>query len=211
MTSANGDFRIEHDSMGEVRVPASAKWAAQTQRAVENFPISGLRVERALISALATLKGMAATVNARLKVIDKDVAGAISSAADEVAAGEWDDQFPVDVYQTGSGTSTNMNMNEVLATLASERLGRPVHPNDHVNASRSSNDFFPSAIHVAAAGEIVGTLVPALEHLAVSLRKKEKQFRKVVKSGRTHLMDATPVTLGQEFCGDASALEYGVA
>jgi len=210
MTSANGDFRIEHDSMGEVRVPASAKWAAQTQRAVENFPISGLTVERALLRALATLKGMAATVNARLKVVDKDVAGAITSAADEVAAGDWDNQFPVDVYQTGSGTSTNMNMNEVLATLASERLGRPVHPNDHVNASQSSNDFFPSAIHVAAAGEIVGTLVPALEHLAVSLRKKEKQFRKVVKSGRTHLMDATPVTLGQEFGGYASAVEYGV-
>src|SRR5436309_14562361 len=208
--SANSEFRIEHDSSGEVRVPASAKWAAQTQRAVENFPISGLTVERALLRALATLKGMAATVNARLKVVDKDVAGAITSAADEVAAGDWDNQFPVDVYQTGSGTSTNMNMNEVLATLASERLGRPVHPNDHVNASQSSNDFFPSAIHVAAAGEIVGTLVPALEHLAVSLRKKEKQFRKVVKSGRTHLMDATPVTLGQEFGGYASAVEYGV-
>jgi fumarate hydratase class II len=204
------NFRIEHDSMGEVRVPADAKWAAQTQRAVENFPISGLRIERALIAALATLKGNAAIVNARLKIIDKDVADAISAAAAEVADGRWDDQFPVDVYQTGSGTSSNMNINEVLATLATEKLGRPVHPNDHVNASQSSNDMFPSAIHVAATREIVVDLVPALEHLAKALHKKEREFKTVVKSGRTHLMDATPVTLGQEFGGYAAAVDYGV-
>ncbi len=203
-------YRIEHDTMGEVRVPADAKWRAQTQRAVDNFPISGLSIERSLIAALATIKGAAAPVNARLKVIDKDVAAAIESAAAEVAAGEWDDQFPVDVYQTGSGTSSNMNTNEVLATLATERLGREVHPNDHVNASQSSNDVFPSAIHLAAATEIAGTLIPALEHLALALRRKQRKFRTVVKSGRTHLMDATPVTLGQEFGGYAAAVEHGV-
>ena len=196
--------------MGEVRVPASAKWAAQTQRAVENFPISGLHIERSLIGALAAIKGAAALVNARLKIVDKDVADAIQEAATEVAAGRWDDQFPVDVYQTGSGTSSNMNTNEVLATLASEKLGRPVHPNDHVNASQSSNDVFPSAIHVAATKDIVERLIPALEHLAKALHRKERQFKTVVKSGRTHLMDATPVTLGQEFGGYAAAIDYGV-
>jgi fumarate hydratase, class II len=204
------DFRIEHDSMGEVRVPTSARWQAQTQRAVENFPISGLRIERALIAALAAIKGAAAMVNGRLKVIPKDVAGAIHLAASEVEAGAWDDHFPVDVYQTGSGTSSNMNMNEVLATLASEGLGQPVHPNDHVNASQSSNDVFPSAIHLAATREIKDELIPALEHLARALRRKQRQFRSVVKAGRTHLMDATPVTLGQEFGGYAAAVEHGV-
>jgi fumarate hydratase class II len=204
------EFRVEKDSMGEVKVPAEAKWAAQTQRAVENFPISGLRVEQALISALATLKGAAAVVNGRLKIIDKMVADAVNEAAAEIARGDWDDQFPIDVYQTGSGTSTNMNMNEVLATLAGEQLGRKVHPNDEVNASQSSNDFFPSAIHLAATREIVVDLVPALEHLAKALRKKQREFKTVVKSGRTHLMDATPVTLGQEFGGYAQAIEIGV-
>jgi fumarate hydratase class II len=207
------EYRIEHDSMGEVRVPARAKWGAQTQRAVENFPISGLRIERSLIEALASIKGAAAEVNARLKVVPRDVARAISDAAAEVAAGEWDGEFPVDVYQTGSGTSSNMNMNEVLAHLANEKLGDPdppVHPNDHVNASQSSNDVFPSAIHVAAARSITTDLVPALEHLAEALRKKQRKFRTVVKSGRTHLMDATPVTLGQEFGGDAQTAENGV-
>jgi fumarate hydratase class II len=204
------EYRIEHDSMGEVRVPTAAKWQAQTQRAVENFPISGLRVERALIGALASIKGAASGVNARLKVIPKDVADAIHQVAGEVAGGGWDNEFPVDVYQTGSGTSTNMNMNEVLATLASERLGRQVHPNDEVNASQSSNDVFPSAIHVAATREIVTELVPALEHLAKALRKKQREFKTVVKSGRTHLMDATPVTLGQEFGGYAQAVELGI-
>jgi fumarate hydratase class II len=204
------DFRIEHDTMGEVRVPVDAKWAAQTQRAVDNFPISGLRIERSLISALASIKGAAAEVNGRLKVIDKKVGAAISAVADEVAAGQWDDQFPVDVYQTGSGTSSNMNTNEVLANLASEKLGDKVHPNDHVNASQSSNDVFPSAIHVAAASTIVNDLTPSLEQLAASLRKKQRAFKKVVKSGRTHLMDATPVTLGQEFGGYAQAVEIGI-
>ncbi|GAC1518227.1 MAG: class II fumarate hydratase [Acidimicrobiales bacterium] len=204
-------FRTEHDSMGDVLVPVDAKWAAQTQRAVENFPISGLRVERSLIAALAQLKGAAALTNARLKTIPKDVAGAIATAAQEVAAGEWDDQFPVDVYQTGSGTSTNMNMNEVLAALASAQLaGTAVHPNDHVNASQSSNDMFPSAIHLAATQELRSDLIPALQHLSAALRRKQKQFAKVVKSGRTHLMDATPVTLGQEFGGYAAAVEHGV-
>ncbi len=204
------EYRVEHDSMGDVRVPADAKWQAQTQRAVENFPISGMRVERALISALAAIKGAAALENARLKTVDKAIAAAIHEASAEVADGRWDQEFPLDVFQTGSGTSTNMNMNEVLASLASERIGSKVHPNDHVNASQSSNDVFPSAIHLAAATEIRARLIPALEHLARALRKKSREFRTVVKSGRTHLMDATPVTLGQEFGGYAAAVEHGI-
>jgi fumarate hydratase class II len=204
------EYRIEHDSMGEVRVPAEAKWQAQTQRAVENFPISGTTVERSLIAALASLKGAEALENARLKVIDRKIAAPIAEVAAEIAAGTWDAEFPIDVYQTGSGTSTNMNMNEVIATIAAERLGSPVHPNDDVNASQSSNDNFPSAIHLAATTEISATLIPSLEHLAKALRKKSRAFRTVVKSGRTHLMDATPVTLGQEFGGYAAAVEYGI-
>ncbi|MBH1935595.1 class II fumarate hydratase [Streptomyces sp. AV19] len=203
-------YRIEHDSMGEVRVPAHAKWRAQTQRAVENFPLSGQRLERAHIAALARIKAAAAKVNAELGVIDEDMARAIAEAAGEVAEGRWDDHFPVDVFQTGSGTSSNMNTNEVVATLAGERLGRDVHPNDHVNASQSSNDVFPSSIHIAATGAVTGELIPALEHLAVSLERKAKEFAEVVKSGRTHLMDATPVTLGQEFGGYAAQVRYGV-
>ncbi|AIA05673.1 class II fumarate hydratase [Streptomyces noursei] len=208
--SDNGAFRIEHDSMGEVRVPAHAKWRAQTQRAVENFPISGQRLERAHIEALARIKGAAAKVNAELGVLRKDVAEAIVEAAAEVAEGRWDEDFPVDVFQTGSGTSSNMNVNEVIATLASERLGRDVHPNDHVNASQSSNDVFPSSIHVAATSAVLNDLVPALEHLAEALERKAAEFAEVVKSGRTHLMDATPVTLGQEFGGYAAQVRYGV-
>ncbi len=208
--SENETFRIEHDSMGEVRVPAAAKWRAQTQRAVENFPVSGQRVERAHIEALARIKAAAAKVNAELGVLDGDLARAIAAAAAEVAEGRWDDHFPVDVFQTGSGTSSNMNANEVIATLASERLGRDVHPNDHVNASQSSNDVFPSSIHIAAASAVVGDLVPALEHLAGALEAKAAEFAEVVKSGRTHLMDATPVTLGQEFGGYAAQVRYGV-
>jgi fumarate hydratase, class II len=204
------EYRIEHDSMGEVRVPKAAKWQAQTQRAVENFPISGQTVERSLIWALAAIKGAAALENARLKTVDKRVAAAIHEAAEEVAAGRWDQEFPIDVFQTGSGTSTNMNMNEVLATLAGERLGAKVHPNDDVNASQSSNDVFPSAIHLAATGEIHDQLIPALDHLAKVLRKKSRAFKSVVKSGRTHLMDATPVTLGQEFGGYGAAIEIGI-
>jgi fumarate hydratase class II len=203
-------FRIEHDSMGEVRVPAEAKWGAQTQRAVENFPISGQRLERAHIAALAQIKAAAAKVNAKLGVLDEETAGAIRSAAKEVAAGGFDDQFPIDVFQTGSGTSSNMNMNEVVATLASERLGRPVHPNDHVNASQSSNDVFPSSIHIAATAAVAHDLIPALNHLADALARKAEEFATVVKSGRTHLMDATPVTLGQEFGGYAAQVRYGV-
>ncbi|MGW8598354.1 class II fumarate hydratase [Streptomyces sp. NPDC055893] len=205
-------YRIEHDSMGEVRVPAHAKWRAQTQRAVENFPVSGQRLERAHIEALARIKAAAAQVNAELGVIDRDRAQAIASAAEEVAEGRWDEHFPVDVFQTGSGTSSNMNTNEVIATLATERLpeGREVHPNDHVNASQSSNDVFPSSIHIAATGAVIRDLVPALDHLAASLERKSAEFASVVKSGRTHLMDATPVTLGQEFGGYAAQIRYGV-
>ncbi|MDQ6783642.1 MAG: class II fumarate hydratase [Actinomycetota bacterium] len=204
------EYRIEHDSMGEVRVPSEARWQAQTQRAVDNFPISGMTVESSLIAALATLKGAAALENARLKLVDADVADAIAEAAQEVAGGRWDAEFPIDVFQTGSGTSTNMNMNEVLASLAAERLGSKVHPNDDVNSSQSSNDTFPSAMHLAATSEIVNTLIPALEHLAAGLRAKAEEFADVVKSGRTHLMDATPVTLGQEFGGYAAAVEHGI-
>jgi fumarate hydratase class II len=208
--AAMSEYRIEVDSMGEVRVPAAARWGAQTQRAVDNFRISGLTVDRQLIRALAAIKGAAALENAALKVIDRDVAEAIAAAAGEVYDGRWDDQFPVDVFQTGSGTSTNMNVNEVVANLASERLGRRVHPNDEVNASQSSNDVFPSAIHLAATGAVTADLVPALEHLAAVLRRKSGQFDDVVKAGRTHLMDATPVTLGQEFGGYAQAVDNGV-
>ena len=204
------DYRIERDSMGEIKVPADARWAAQTQRAVENFPISGMTQERGLIRALAMIKGAAALENARLKVVDRKMANAIAAAAADVVAGEWDDQFPIDVFQTGSGTSTNMNANEVIASLASERLGEKVHPNDHVNASQSSNDVFPSAIHLAATRAIVEDLTPALDHMASALRRKQRQFAPVVKSGRTHLMDATPVTLGQEFGGYAAAIAAGM-
>ncbi|UED84393.1 class II fumarate hydratase [Streptomyces profundus] len=209
MTGTN-EYRVEHDSMGEVRVPADARWRAQTQRAVENFPISGQRLERAHIAALARVKAAAALVNAELGVVEKDMAEAIAAAADEVAEGRWDEHFPIDVFQTGSGTSSNMNTNEVLATLATERLGRPVHPNDHVNASQSSNDVFPSSIHIAATGAVIEVLIPALTHLAESLERKGQEFAGVVKSGRTHLMDATPVTLGQEFDGYAAQVRYGV-
>jgi fumarate hydratase class II len=207
---SDSDYRIEHDSMGEVRVPAAAKWRAQTQRAVENFPISGQRIERAHIEALARIKGAAAKVNAQLGVLDKEIAEAIQEAAAEVAEGKWDEHFPIDVFQTGSGTSSNMNTNEVIATLATERLGRDVHPNDHVNASQSSNDVFPSSIHIAATAAVTHQLIPALDHLAASLARKSEEFADVVKSGRTHLMDATPVTLGQEFGGYAAQIRYGV-
>jgi fumarate hydratase class II len=207
----HGDgFRVEHDTMGEVRVPATALWGAQTQRAVQNFPISGVRVEPAVIHALARIKGCAAAVNARLGVLDQDVADAIAAAAQQVAAGEYDDQFPIDVFQTGSGTSTNMNVNEVLARLAGERLGRPVHPNDQVNASQSSNDTFPTSLHLAATDAVVNDVVPALRHLAQALQRKASEFADVVKPGRTHLMDAVPVTLGQELGGYAAQVLAGV-
>lgn len=204
------EFRIEHDTMGEVRVPAHALYRAQTQRAVENFPISGTTLERRHIEALARVKKAAARANAELGVLEDDVADAIVAAADEVAAGAHDAHFPVDIFQTGSGTSSNMNTNEVIATLATRSLGRDVHPNDHVNASQSSNDVFPTSVHVAATASLVGDLMPALEALATSLEAKAEEFADVFKSGRTHLMDATPVTLGQEFSGYAAAVRYGV-
>ncbi|GAA2110899.1 class II fumarate hydratase [Microlunatus panaciterrae] len=204
------DFRIEHDTMGEVRVPAQALWQAQTQRAVENFPISGTPIEPALIAALARIKGAAAQTNARLGVVSSERAAAIVQAAREVAAGDHDSEFPIDVFQTGSGTSSNMNANEVIGTLASRILGDKVHPNDHVNASQSSNDVFPSAIHIASTDGLVHTLIPALRHLERSLGAKADEFAEVVKSGRTHLMDATPVTLGQEFGGYAAQIRYGI-
>ena len=193
--------RIEHDSMGDVEVPDDALWGAQTARAVANFPISGLTVGLPIIHALAQIKSAAARVNSDLSLVDPDVARAITLAANEVAQGLHDDQFPVDVFQTGSGTSTNMNMNEVVARLAHLATGLEVHPNDHVNAGQSSNDTFPTAIRVAAVLATRDLLEPALHHLSTSLRGRQKAFTDVVKAGRTHLMDAVPVTLGQEFGG----------
>jgi fumarate hydratase class II len=204
------EYRVEHDTMGEVRVPAAALWRAQTQRAVSNFPISGQRLPAALIAALARIKAAAAATNGALGVLPPDIADGIVAAAQRVAAGEFADQFPIDVFQTGSGTSTNMNVNEVIATLASRALDRPVHPNDHVNASQSSNDVFPSAIHVAVADELAHALIPALGVLGDALAGKADEFAGLVKAGRTHLMDATPVTLGQEFSGYAAQVRYGV-
>jgi fumarate hydratase class II len=204
------EWRVEHDALGEVLVPAHALWQAQTQRAVENFPISGRPVDLELVRAIAAIKAAAAPVNARLGVISEDVSGAIVSAAAAVRRGEHDDQFPVDVFQTGSGTSTNMNVNEVIASLASADLGRRVHPNDDVNASQSSNDVIPTAIRLAALDGLERHLLPALGHLAVSLRGAQERFSQVVKAGRTHLMDAVPVTLGQEFGGYATSIELGV-
>jgi len=204
------EYRIEHDTMGEVRVPATALYGAQTQRAVENFPISGKGLESAQIAALARIKKAAALANKSLGVLDGTVADAIAAAADEVVTGEFDDQFPVDTYQTGSGTSSNMNMNEVLATLATRKLGSPVHPNDHVNASQSSNDVFPTSVHIAVTQALIDDLIPALDHLAVAFEAKAEAWKSVVKSGRTHLMDATPVTLGQEFGGYARQMRLGI-
>ena len=196
--------------MGEVRVPAHALWGAQTQRAVENFPISGIPMDPAVIQALALIKVAAARVNADLGVLPADVADAVAGAAGEVAAGKHAEHFPIDVFQTGSGTSTNMNVNEVVAALAGRRLGRRVHPNDEVNASQSSNDTVPTAVHVAAARAVVEDVVPALEHLAATFEAKAAELADVVKTGRTHLMDATPVTLGQELGGYAAQLRRGV-
>lgn len=209
----NTEYRIEHDTMGEVRVPVDALYRAQTQRAVENFPISGQTLESAHIRALALIKKAAAKANEELGVLDAERSTAIQKAADLVAAGEYDAHFPIDVFQTGSGTSSNMNTNEVLATLANRELegsAAEVHPNDHVNASQSSNDVFPTSVHVAATEALIKDLVPALEYLAESLERKAVEFKDVVKSGRTHLMDATPVTLGQEFGGYAAQVRYGV-
>jgi fumarate hydratase, class II len=192
--------------MGEVQVPADALWGAQTQRAVDNFPVSGEPIGRDLIGALAAIKGAAAAVNGELGVLEADMAAAIGAAAGVVARGDYDGQFPIDVFQTGSGTSSNMNANEVIATLAARGLGRAVHPNDHVNASQSSNDVFPTAIGVAATRLLARSVIPALEHLAAAFEVKAAEFAAVVKVGRTHLMDAVPVTLGQEFGGYAAAI-----
>ena len=204
------EYRIEHDTMGEVRVPRDALYAAQTQRAVENFPISGDALDPAQIVALARIKKAAALANKELGTLDASIADAIARAADRIIAGEYADQFPIDVYQTGSGTSSNMNMNEVLATLASRDLGSLVHPNDHVNASQSSNDVFPTSVHIAVTQELIDDLIPALDHLAVAFEAKAEAWKSVVKSGRTHLMDATPVTLGQEFGGYARQMRLGI-
>ena len=204
------EYRIEHDTMGEVRVPRDALYAAQTQRAVENFPISGDALDPAQIVALARIKKAAALANKELGTLDATIADAIARAADRIIAGEYADQFPIDVYQTGSGTSSNMNMNEVLATLASRDLGSLVHPNDHVNASQSSNDVFPTSVHIAVTQELIDDLIPALDHLAVAFEAKADVWKTVVKSGRTHLMDATPVTLGQEFGGYARQMRLGI-
>ncbi len=208
-------YRIEKDSMGEIRVPAQARWRAQTQRAVQNFPISGQPIERELIAGLALIKGAGARVRAKRGLLDQAKAEAIAAAAGEVVRGDWDAEFPIDVFQTGSGTSSNMNANEVLASLAAEKLSAAgtavsVHPNDDVNDPLSSNDQFPSAIHVAATKAVVSDLTPALQYLAAALEAKSTEFATVVKSGRTHLMDATPVTLGQEFAGYAAQVRYGV-
>jgi fumarate hydratase class II len=203
-------YRIERDSMGEVAVPAEALYRAQTQRAVENFPISGRGLERSQIRALGLVKAACARVNAQLGVLDPELAEAIAAAADQVAAGHHDAHFPVDVFQTGSGTSSNMNANEVIATLASRATGRPVHPNDHVNASQSSNDVFPTSIHLAATEALAHELMPALVHLASVLTRRSAEWAQVVKAGRTHLMDAVPVTLGQEAAAWAAQARYGV-
>ncbi|MBI1797032.1 MAG: class II fumarate hydratase [Candidatus Eisenbacteria bacterium] len=204
-------FRVEKDTMGEVQVPADALYGAQTQRAVENFPISGRPLPPEFIHALGSLKRAAAEVNQELGLLDPKPAGAIAKAAGEVAAGTWDAEFPIDVFQTGSGTSTNMNANEVIARRAAQILGTPVHPNDHVNFGQSSNDVIPSVLHVSAAIAIASRLIPALERLQAVLAEKARAFDGVIKTGRTHMMDATPIRLGQEFGGYASMVEHGIA
>jgi fumarate hydratase class II len=203
-------YRTEKDSLGEMQVPEDALYGAQTQRAVENFPISGQRFGRRFIEALGLIKQSAAETNAELGNLDEDIAAAVASAAAEVAAGKWDDQFVIDIYQTGSGTSSNMNVNEVVAYRASELRGDKVHPNDHVNFGQSSNDVIPTAIHISARVAIENELLPGLEHLRAALAAKAEAFDSVVKSGRTHLMDATPVRLGQEFGGYATQVAKGI-
>jgi len=209
LTMDSNAFRIERDSMGEVRVPAAALYGAQTQRAIDNFPVSGLRMPRAILRALGLIKAAAAQANRELGLLDAPLAEAIGAAALEVADGRHDAQFPLDVFQTGSGTSSNMNANEVIAYLASERLGRPVHPNDHVNMGQSSNDVIPTAIHVAGSLLTFEHLLPALTHLRNTLSRRAAELSAVVKTGRTHLMDAMPLTLGQELSGWAAQIDLG--
>jgi len=199
--------RTERDSMGELQVPAEALYGAQTQRAVENFPISGLTLPRSFIRALGIVKGACATANWKLDLLDEQTAIAVQDSAEKIASGEYDDQFPIDVFQTGSGTSTNMNANEVIATLATKQLGTAVHPNDHVNMSQSSNDIIPTTIHVSACLEIEEQLIPALAHLATTIEERATELKDVVKTGRTHLMDAMPVTFGQELGAWASQIQ----
>jgi fumarate hydratase class II len=216
MTALSKKYRVEKDSMGSVRVPKGAYYGAQTQRAVENFPISGWRFQREMIHALGLVKFAAAKTNSNLGLMGRRMASAIQKASEEVMQGRWDDQFVVDIFQTGSGTSTNMNANEVIANRANEILGRqkgiykPVHPNDHVNLGQSSNDVFPSAIHIAAVNLLQNKLIPGLRNLHQTLRTKEKEFRAILKIGRTHLQDATPIRLGQEFGGYGRQVQLGI-
>src|SRR5262245_774333 len=208
---AMSEYRVEKDTMGEMKVPAQALYGAQTQRAVENFPISGRPLPPEFIHALGFIKMAAAAVNQDLGLLEPRVAAAIQKAAGEVADGKWDAEFPIDVFQTGSGTSSNMNANEVIAHRATQLGGGPVHPNDHVNLGQSSNDVIPSALHLSAAVAIRVQLEPALQHLHGALAKKAKEFDSIIKTGRTHMMDATPIRLGQEFGGYASMVEHGLA
>jgi len=208
--------RIEHDTMGEVAVPSNALWGAQTQRSLQNFKIGGERLPRPMIRAMGLVKKAAAITNAELKQIPQELTNYIVGAADEVISGQWDEQFPLVVWQTGSGTQSNMNCNEVIANIANQKLGnplgsqKPVHPNDHVNRAQSTNDSFPTAIHVAASLQINELLIPAVTHLRNTLEEKSKAFSEIVKIGRTHLQDATPLTLGQEFSGYVSQLDHGL-
>ncbi len=208
---AEKSYRTEHDSMGELQVPSDALWGAQTQRAVDNFPVSGLRMPRSFIAAVGLVKWAAAGANEDLGLLPADVADAVRRAADAVIAGEHDAHFPIDVFQTGSGTSTNMNANEVIAHLATAIMGRAVHPNDHVNMGQSSNDVIPTAIHVSAAIEVRRQLLPALDHLATVIERKAGELADTAKTGRTHLMDAMPVTFGQELGGWAAQIRSGIA
>ena len=205
------EFRVEQDSLGEMQVPAAALWGPQTQRAVENFPISGRPLPPAFIHTLGLIKAAAARVNRDLGLLDRPIAQAIEKAAVEVAEGRWDAEFPIDVFQTGSGTSSNMNANEVIARLASKASGLKIHPNDHVNFGQSSNDVIPTALHVSAVVQIERDLLPALARLWKVLDEKSREFHDVIKTGRTHLMDATPIRLGQEFSGYASQVQHGIA
>ena len=204
-------YRIEKDSMGDVRVPIDALYSAQTQRAVENFPVSGITLPRSVIRALGLIKAALAGTNGELGLLEGDMTTAIISSALEVADGRYDSQFPLDIFQTGSGTSSNMNCNEVIATLATRRLGEIVHPNDHVNLGQSSNDVIPTAIHVSASLLLHEQLLPALEHLVKTLSDKSRQLQDVIKTGRTHLMDAMPLTMGQEVGGWESQIRNGIA
>ena len=215
MSENEPKMRVERDSMGPMEVPAEAYYGASTMRAVLNFPISNLRFSRGFIQALALVKGTAAEVNVELGLLDSETGGALGKAAQEVADGGFDEHFVIDIFQTGSGTSTNMNANEVIATRASEMLGaeagsRRVHPNDHVNICQSSNDVIPTAIHLAALVQIKGRLIPALENLQGALEEKSREFWPLVKTGRTHLQDATPIRLGQEFLGYSGQVERGI-